>query len=317
MFLRPALDSLSVVQFLITDQTGSDWRDCSDFEEPRHLQLRKSGHITSIRDILNNFLGMCDASYVILWFFLTLVSRCEKIFNLDSSRLVQRNEKNQNPPILLIFLITWRPGWNTFLSQHCHWKSIKMSSSLELANRMRIISIDSSCDVTPPPDMLSACNMLITSTANSELDCKMFDVSLSSCSANSSCSDGIQQQSRPAHEGRGMIKGWGSAISRNRCVSNLSALGSMSSESNARLTRPSSQCYGGAFGTGGSWGYYVDTFDDWGLPTATADEEILLTRFIIIIQDFWRTPWTIARRVDHQLCVRCSDTLNGGDFSHG
>lgn len=124
-------------------------------------------------------------------------------------------------------------------------------NSLELAYKMKYLSMDSCCGLPPPP--------LSTSSPSYELDCSRFDMLPSS--ATSSVSSLSSMNQAPTSNGRGMIKGWGSAISRSRCVDNLSSLG-RSSSSDSSLSRPR-HYEANAVGPAGSWGYFVDSVADW------------------------------------------------------
>mmetsp|Transcript_5338 Transcript_5338/g.9550 ORF Transcript_5338/g.9550 Transcript_5338/m.9550 type:complete len:140 (+) Transcript_5338:42-461(+) len=122
-------------------------------------------------------------------------------------------------------------------------------------------SVDSSNFVPSPLAASLSSSPDMSSSLPYELDCTLFEcMSPSPSSASSSCGSLSSQEEPQDHEPpssspRGMTKGWGSTMSRSRCVHNLSTLGSACSESSISARQVSS------FGTGPSegWGYYVDT----------------------------------------------------------
>lgn len=124
-------------------------------------------------------------------------------------------------------------------------------NSLELSYNMKYLSMESRYGANQPPETLSASTQS-SSSQDYELDSSMFDVMSASSSFGS-------QSSLPQHNGNRMVKGWGSALSRSRCVNNLSSLGSASSESSARISQP--RPHNANIGSPG-WGYYADTVVD-------------------------------------------------------
>ena len=133
---------------------------------------------------------------------------------------------------------------------------------IEFAYQFGGMSVDSSSSSVPPPPASLSSSSSASSSLPYELDCTGFDGMSSSPSLASLSSYGsLSSQDEPqGHESqssspRGMTKGWGSTMSRSRCVHNLSTLGSACSESSISPRQISS------FGTGPNegWGYYVDT----------------------------------------------------------
>ena len=129
-------------------------------------------------------------------------------------------------------------------------------NSLELAYIMRRVSIDSRCGVPHPPETLSLSSILSTSTAESDFDLCMFDESSSPSTLYSESSQQQASQNR-----RNTVKGWGSAVSRGRRMSNLTSLGGGSSLDSTRSCSSSNDRT--ASNNEGSWGYFVDTLADW------------------------------------------------------
>jgi hypothetical protein len=128
-------------------------------------------------------------------------------------------------------------------------------NSLDLAFKMA--SLDAFCE---PP---------------TTLDCSGFDKSSSFGSTFSFASESSQNlpsspQHLPAYQphpsmqvqqqqfNSGLVKGFGSSLSRSRCVTNLSSLGSVASETSIPLqsSRPTHYESGP---NEGSWGYFVDS----------------------------------------------------------
>lgn len=85
-----------------------------------------------------------------------------------------------------------------------------------------------------------------------ELDCSRFDCIAPSPSFASSSRCNLSSSQAGSHSKRDMIKGWGSNLSRSRCIRNLSSLGSRSSSESIPISPPLA-------GPNEGWGYYVDT----------------------------------------------------------
>lgn len=136
-------------------------------------------------------------------------------------------------------------------------------NSQELAYRLSRIAMDSSsgCAHPPPPESLP-------SSSPYELDCSRFDsmsstasLSYSSFSTSSYSSSSSSRQEQPqGHQlipsspsPRGMIKGWGSAMSRTRCMNSLSSLASTSSFGSGFCSESSQPT------PNEGWGYFADT----------------------------------------------------------
>ena len=109
-------------------------------------------------------------------------------------------------------------------------------NSLELAYQMRRMALDNSCSDLPPPPHT--------------LDCSGFDKFNSMSSFNSYESQLSQSQGSAASFR-------GKSLSRSRCVTNLSAMGSVSSEGSG-LTRSSVPKYEAG---PNAWGYFVDSVE--------------------------------------------------------
>ena len=125
--------------------------------------------------------------------------------------------------------------------------------------------IGSSSSPLPPPSTSLAssyCDESSSADIPYELECSKFDTmtpSYPSLASFNSLSSDISQDypSRRPQVESGMIKGFGSTLSRSRCVHNLSSLGSVSSfERNTRCTS-SIPKYGS--GPNEGYGYFVDT----------------------------------------------------------
>ena len=134
-------------------------------------------------------------------------------------------------------------------------------NSIELAYKLGRISMDSSSGSVPPPPASLSSSSSMSSSLPYELDCTGFeDMSPSPSSALSSYGSLSSQEEPQGYESqsslsRGMSKGWGSTLSRSRCVHNLASLGSACSESSTstRQIPP----YG--TGTNEGYGYFVDS----------------------------------------------------------
>ena len=138
-------------------------------------------------------------------------------------------------------------------------------NSLSLAYSMRTMSITSSENSMPePPESLHS------SYTSYELDCSKFDwgglspstPSLASLSFNSLASQAssLSQQSSSTITSQGNINnGWGSTLSRSRCVHNLSALGCSSSADVGVSTRSARDIPPYESTPNEGWGYYADT----------------------------------------------------------
>ncbi|KAL7485326.1 hypothetical protein ACHAW6_010925, partial [Cyclotella cf. meneghiniana] len=85
--------------------------------------------------------------------------------------------------------------------------------SLEIAFQMRHISLDSCCGRIPSPPR--------------QLDCSGFD--RVNCMASSNSCETASSQNETSSS-RVLTKGWGRALSRSQCVTNLSSLGSAKAE---------------------------------------------------------------------------------------
>ncbi|KAL3776044.1 hypothetical protein HJC23_009670 [Cyclotella cryptica] len=118
-------------------------------------------------------------------------------------------------------------------------------NSLDIAFQMRHISLDSCCDgISSPPH---------------QLDCSGFDklncmTSLNSCETASSQHETSSSAS--------FTKGWGRALSRSQCVTNLSSLGRAASEETMvprSLYKPNKCEHSAPKDEAGSWGYFVDS----------------------------------------------------------
>jgi hypothetical protein len=130
--------------------------------------------------------------------------------------------------------------------------------SFEFVYQMKRLSIDSIDSMLSPPEVLSL-SMMSSSTADSqeyELDCSRFASMMQTPSFQSSSAHQHSIERRMSNER------WGSSgLSRNRCVHNLSALGSASAADVSCSSRkiPS---YESTPNVG--WGYFVDTPSGWG-----------------------------------------------------
>mmetsp|Transcript_12032 Transcript_12032/g.21413 ORF Transcript_12032/g.21413 Transcript_12032/m.21413 type:complete len:139 (-) Transcript_12032:260-676(-) len=134
-------------------------------------------------------------------------------------------------------------------------------NSIELAYKLGRISMDSSSSSVPPPPASLSSSSSMSSSLPYELDCTGFEgMSPSPSSASSSYGSLSSQEEPQGYESqsslsRGMSKGWGSTLSRSRCVHNLASLGSTCSESSTstRQVPP----YGTGLNEG--WGHFVDS----------------------------------------------------------
>mmetsp|Transcript_27196 Transcript_27196/g.57391 ORF Transcript_27196/g.57391 Transcript_27196/m.57391 type:complete len:136 (-) Transcript_27196:583-990(-) len=132
-----------------------------------------------------------------------------------------------------------------------------MVNSLELAYRLRMITVDSSSSsssVPPPPDMMSTMSYSsMSSNTQFELDCSRFNSispSPSFASSVSSFSSSAQYEKRQG--------GMSGGLSRSRCAHNLSALCSSSSSTEYSTLSSTRQMYESS-GPNEGWGYFVDT----------------------------------------------------------
>ncbi|KAL7460364.1 hypothetical protein ACHAXS_000820 [Conticribra weissflogii] len=132
-------------------------------------------------------------------------------------------------------------------------------NSLELAYQMKSLAMDSRQSVPRQPETLSG-NMPASSALNFQMDSSRFDMMSSSALSSFESPCNQSQLYSSMVKGKGMSHGWGSTLSRSRCVSNLSCLGSVSSEGSGEL--PHSRLYYTSLDNGDSWGYYVDSVSD-------------------------------------------------------
>ena len=120
-------------------------------------------------------------------------------------------------------------------------------------------SSSSNCSLPPPPDSLPSIpsqkyKICPAATEDEyEFDCSKFSLPPSSICSTTVASS-VSSLSTLDSSDSGLIKGWGSTLSRSRCVSNLSALGNVASETSIpRIATFESNRHEA------SWGYYVDT----------------------------------------------------------
>ena len=111
-------------------------------------------------------------------------------------------------------------------------------------------------------------------TDNHSFDCSSFDFaamttmlspspsltsSFNSLSSQESSSS-PQSPCSPPNRPLGSIKGWGSTLSRSRCVNNLSSFGGGSDSADVGVcSRRTTPAYNNKSSANDGWGYYVDT----------------------------------------------------------
>jgi len=129
-------------------------------------------------------------------------------------------------------------------------------NSLDMSFQLQQLMNDSAstyCSLSPPPDSLPKDSSPNAAADQFEFDCTKF-TNLSSSICSTTVASSISSLSTQDSMGSGLIKGWGSTLSRSRCVSNLSALGSVASESSI----PRRSGYE-SNPNEAAWGYFVDT----------------------------------------------------------
>lgn len=141
------------------------------------------------------------------------------------------------------------------------------STSSQLAFQLRLVSLDSQFSVSEPPQSLQSS----ASGSCYEMDCSSFDMlpssrapSIGSTSSSSQFQPTShhhqhsmhyhQYQHQPHQLNNGLVKGFRSTLSRSRCISDLSSLGSTSS-----ISSRASQMHQGSSPNEGGWGYFVDS----------------------------------------------------------
>lgn len=132
-------------------------------------------------------------------------------------------------------------------------------NSLELAYHMKSLAVDSRDTSSQTQETLSG-NMPVLTAQNFQMDSTRFDVMIST---TISCHESQYDKPQKHHSSKretSIRHGWGSTLSRSRCVSNLSCLGSVNSEGTADM--PRSRLDHTSFVNGDSWGYYVDSVSD-------------------------------------------------------
>lgn len=132
--------------------------------------------------------------------------------------------------------------------------------SFDLAYEMKYVLADYHCSDSPSPEMLPSI-MRRSLDSDYELDCTRFGGAMPSNSSESSLESqaGLSETPCETKTGRGLVKGWGSALSRSRCLNDLSSLGSASSDSSTSSKRRRTSYVAGPNATRDSWGYFVDT----------------------------------------------------------
>ena len=99
--------------------------------------------------------------------------------------------------------------------------------------------------MSPSPSLTSSFNSLSSQESS-------IITSSSSSSPHSPCS--------PPNRPLGSIKGWGSTLSRSRCVNNLSSFGGGSDSADVGVcSRRTIPAYNNKSGATDGWGYFVDT----------------------------------------------------------
>ncbi|KAL7429377.1 hypothetical protein ACHAXM_001625 [Skeletonema potamos] len=122
-------------------------------------------------------------------------------------------------------------------------------------------SSTSDCILPPPPESLPTNPSMLKKICPAAEDEQEFDCSKFASPPSSICSttvaSSVSSLSSLDSATLGLAKGWGSTLSRSRCVSNLSALGSVASETSiSRRSSYESKPHEA------SWGYFVDTTHD-------------------------------------------------------
>lgn len=133
-------------------------------------------------------------------------------------------------------------------------------NSLDMSFRLQQFMNDSNCSscssLPTPPESLPK-DSSPSAAEEYEFDCTKFAI-LSSSTCSTTVASSVSSLSTQESLESGLIKGWGSTLSRGRCVNNLSALGSVASESSI-LRCPSGY---ESNPNEASWGYFVDTPHD-------------------------------------------------------
>lgn len=128
-------------------------------------------------------------------------------------------------------------------------------NSLENAYQIRI-SNDSNY-TSEPPKTLGSSSPQSPPPCSHELDCSRFD-SYSSSTTSSTTSSSMYSQSSQQPYGGVLVKGFGITLSRSRCMTNLSSLGSVATETSIPLQLSGPTHYESGPDKG-SWGYFVDS----------------------------------------------------------
>mmetsp|Transcript_27474 Transcript_27474/g.56514 ORF Transcript_27474/g.56514 Transcript_27474/m.56514 type:complete len:134 (+) Transcript_27474:120-521(+) len=132
-------------------------------------------------------------------------------------------------------------------------------NSLELAYHMKSLAVDSR-DSNPQTQETLSGNMPVMAAQNFQMDSTRFDMMFSN---TISCQESQYNQPRQHHSMKREMSirhGWSSTLSRSRCVSNLSCLGSVTSEGTSDMSH--SRLDHTSFDKSDSWGYYVDSVSD-------------------------------------------------------
>lgn len=124
-------------------------------------------------------------------------------------------------------------------------------NSLEIAYQIRI-SNDSNY-MSEPPKTLGSSSPQSPPPCSHELDCSRFDSYSSSTTSSSMYSQSSQQP-----YGGVLVKGFGITLSRSRCMTNLSSLGNVATETSIPLQLSGPTHYESGPNEG-SWGYFVDS----------------------------------------------------------
>lgn len=134
-------------------------------------------------------------------------------------------------------------------------------NSLDMSFQLEQLMNDSSncsiCSFPTPPESLPTDSSPNAAADHYEFDCTKFAI-LSSSTCSTTVASSVSSLSTQESLESGLIKGWGSTLSRSRCVNNLSALGSVASESSIQ------RCPSGykSNPNEAAWGYFVDTPHD-------------------------------------------------------
>lgn len=176
----------------------------------------------------------------------------------------------------------------------------------QLMNNNSSSSSSDNCSIPPPPESLpmnpsKMIKICLAAEDENEFDCSKFASQPSSiCSTTVASSISSLSTIDSSDYGHG----WGSALSRNRCVRDLSALGSVASETSIpRRSKYESNP------NESSWGYFVDTIGRWDmLPERWSGvHPIQLRSFVTAV---WRQKLFKRPSCGSSLLMLCVAMLN-------